>query len=159
MSFDKESPEMLLLLQSFEKRDVKYIIVGGFAVNRYGYNRTTGDLDIYLKDSKENRANLIIALADMGYGQFDMLMDMPIIAGYCEVMMDDGMYADLMTDIPGLEKENFDEYFEMATVDIVDGSPLRFLHYNHLIDNKRATGRPKDQLDILELNRINKKDQ
>lgn len=29
------SPEMLLLLRSFENRNVKYIIVGGFAVNRY----------------------------------------------------------------------------------------------------------------------------
>lgn len=158
MSLDSESPEMLLFLRSFEKRAVKYLIVGGFAVNRYGYNRTTGDLDIYLKDTKENRTNLIAALADMGYGQFDMLMDTPIIAGYCEIMMDDGMYADLMTDIPGLKKENFDEYFSMATVDVIDGSKVRFLHYNHLIDNKIATGRPKDKLDIEELHRINDKD-
>jgi len=37
MSFDKESPEMLFLLNSFEAREVKYFIVGGFAVNSYGY--------------------------------------------------------------------------------------------------------------------------
>jgi hypothetical protein len=158
MSFDKESPEMLLLLNSFERNDVKYIIVGGFAVNRYGYNRATGDLDLYLKDSTENRQKLIAALADMGYGQFDMLMDAPIIAGYCEIMMDDGMYADLMTDIPGLEKDKFDLYFSMATVDKIDEVSVRFLHYNHLIANKIATGRPKDQLDVLELQRINHKD-
>ena len=42
----------------------------------------------------------------MGYGQFDMLLEIPIIAGYCEIMMDAGMYADLMPDIPGLSKEN-----------------------------------------------------
>ena len=48
---------MLLLLQVFEKHKVDYMIVGGFAVNRYGYNRTTGDLDVYLKDTKENRKN------------------------------------------------------------------------------------------------------
>ncbi len=90
----------------------------------------------------------------MGYGQFDMLIDTPIIAGYCEIMMDDGMYADLMTDIPGLNKENFDEYFSMATVDVIEGTSIRFLNYNHLIDNKEATGPPKDQLDVQELNRI-----
>ena len=65
MSFDKESPEMLLLLKIFEKHNVNYLIVGGFAVNRYGYNRTTGDLDIYLKDSIENRRNLIEAIDEM----------------------------------------------------------------------------------------------
>lgn len=157
MSFDKENPEMLLLLQSFEKHQVNYLIVGGFAVNRYGYIRTTGDLDIYLKDTKENRQNLIFALDEMGYGKYDVLLDVPIIAGYCEVVMDDGMYADLMTDIPGLDKHKFDEYFQMATIDIINGISARFLHYNHLLENKRATNRPKDQLDVLELERINKK--
>jgi hypothetical protein len=97
--------EMLLLLKSFEASQVLYLIIGGFAVNRYGYGRATGDIDIYLKDTPENRANLIQALAQMGYGQFDMLMRVPIIAGYCEIMMDDGIYADLMTEIPGLDKD------------------------------------------------------
>lgn len=157
MSFDKESLEMLLLLQTFEKYSVQYLIVGGFAVNRYGYNRATGDLDIYLKDTKENRKNLIEAIDEMGYGRYDMLLDVPIIAGYCEIMMDDGMYADLMTDIPGLDKEKYDEYLEMATVDVINGFRIYFLHYNHLIDNKRATNRIKDQLDVKELERINKK--
>ncbi len=154
MPFDKENPEALLLVQTFEKRNVAYIIVGGFAVNRYGYNRSTGDLDILLKDTTANRANLISALADMDYGQFDVLMTTPIIAGYCEILMDDGMYADLMTEIPGLDKDKFDEYYAMATKDVIDGYNIRFLHYNHLIQNKTATGRTKDKLDIEELNRI-----
>lgn len=158
MSFDKESAEMLLLLQIFEKHNVNYLIVGGFAVNRYGYNRTTGDLDIYLKDTVENRKNLIEAIDEMGYGRYDMLVDVPIIAGYCEVLMDDGMYADLMTNIPGLQQENYDEYLAMATVDKIKDFNVYFLHYNHLIENKKATNRIKDQLDVQELERINKKD-
>lgn len=156
MSFDKENAEMLQLLSVFQKHSVDYLIVGGFAVNRYGYNRTTGDLDIYLRDTKQNRKNLIEAIDEMGYGRYDMLLDTPIIAGYCEIMMDDGMYADLMTDIPGLEKENYDEYLNMATVDVVQGFEIKFLHYNHLLENKKATNRPKDRLDIEELKRINK---
>jgi hypothetical protein len=153
---DTGSEEMLLLIKTFEAFQVKYLIVGGFAVNRYGFNRTTGDFDIYLKDSELNRRQLIKALAAMGYGEFEMLMNVPIIAGYCEIIMDDGMYADLMTDIPGLEQLNFDEYFDMATVDNLDGYVVRYLHYNHLIRNKEATGRTKDLLDLEELKRINK---
>ena len=79
MSFDKESPEMILFLRAFSEYKVKYLIVGGFAVNRYGFKRTTGDLDIYLEDTPENRRNLINALAYLDYGQFDMLMDVPIL--------------------------------------------------------------------------------
>lgn len=101
---------------------------------------------------------MIEAIDKMGYARYDMLMETPIIAGYCEIMMDDGMYADLMTDISGLDKENYDEYLNMATVDVVQGFEIRFLHYNHLLENKRATNRPKDKLDVEELERINKKD-
>ncbi len=72
---------MLLLLKAFEANDVLYLIVGGLAVNRYGYSEQPGP-DIYLKDTPENRAALIKALAELGYGQFDMLMRVPIIAGY-----------------------------------------------------------------------------
>ncbi len=39
--------EFLLLTSIFEKNKVKYLVIGGFAVNRYEYKRTTGDLDIY----------------------------------------------------------------------------------------------------------------
>lgn len=152
---DTSDTELLELLNTFQLFNVHYLIVGGFAVNRYGYKRTTGDIDFYLKDTRENRGNLIKALVKMGYGEFEVLMDTPIIAGYCEIMMDNGIYADLMTDIPGLEKAKFDSYYEMATVDIVDNIPVRFIHYNHLLENKIKTGRNKDLLDVDELKKIN----
>ena len=151
---DIYNDEFLSLTSIFEKNQVKYLVIGGFAVNRYGYKRTTGDLDIYLKDTKENRQNLIAALEEIGYGRFDMLMDVPIVAGYCEILMDNGMYADLMTEVKGLKQVDFEEHFSMATVDIVNEIPVRFLHFNHLIDNKKATGRSKDLLDIEELEKI-----
>lgn len=155
---DIYNDEFLLLTSIFEKNKVKYLVIGGFAVNRYGYKRTTGDLDIYLQDTKENRQNLIITLEEIGYGRFDMLMDVPIVAGYCEILMDNGMYADLMTEVKGLKQADFDEHYAMAIVDIVNEIPVRFLHYNHLIENKKATGRNKDLLDIEELEKINQND-
>lgn len=115
-------------------------------------------IDLYLKDTPENRANLIKALAEMGYGEFDMLMDVPIIAGYCEIMLDQGMYADLMTDISGLDSKNYDTYYAMAIVDQMDGYEIRYLHYTHLIENKIATNRPKDLLDVAELKKLDHED-
>lgn len=37
------------------KNNLHYIMVGGFAVNLHGFNRTTGDLDIWIKDEPPNR--------------------------------------------------------------------------------------------------------
>ena len=45
----------------------------------------------------------------------------------------------------------------MATIDHVNGFKIYFLHYNHLLENKKATNRIKDQMDVQELERINKK--
>ena len=154
---DTFNEEFLRLIDFFQKFDVKYIVVGGFAVNYYGYKRTTGDCDIYLEDSIVNRQNLINSLDAMDYGRFDELLRVPIIAGYCEIMMDNGMYADLMTEMKGLDKSKFTDYYELATLDVIQDIPVRFLHYNHLIENKKATGRNKDLLDIEELEKINSK--
>ena len=157
MIMDTFNEEFLRLIDTFQKFNVKYIVVGGFAVNHYGYRRTTGDCDIYLEDSIVNRQNLIDSLDAMDYGRFDELLRVPIIAGYCEIMMDNGMYADLMTEMKGLDKSKFNDYYELATLDVIQDIPVRFLHYNHLIENKKATGRNKDLLDIEELEKINSK--
>lgn len=100
------------------------------------------------------RAAIVLDCVNLQYGKLK-LYD----AGYCEIMMDDGVYADLMTYISGLEKDKFDLYYEMATVDKFDNYTIRFLHYNHLLQNKEAIGRAKEKLDIVELRRINDPDQ
>lgn len=92
----------------------------------------------------------------MGYGRFEPLMTAPILAGYCEIMLNSGIYADLMTDIPGLEQQNFDEYYGVALSDKMEGFEIRYIHYQHLIQNKIATARPKDLLDVAELQKIYK---
>jgi hypothetical protein len=155
MALERTSDEMLLLVKTFEEFEVRYLIVGGFAVNRHGYKRATGDIDFYLKDTPQNRLNLINALDKMGYGRFEPLLTAPILAGYCEIMLDSGIYADLMTDIPGLEQQKFDEYYSMALSDKMEGFEIRFINYQHLIQNKIATGRNKDLLDVEELKKIN----
>ena len=42
--------QILNIWKSFQKHKVKYITIGGFAVNIYGYNRNTGDLDILIEE-------------------------------------------------------------------------------------------------------------
>lgn len=47
--------QILNIWQFFYSNEVKYLVVGGFAVNIYGFNRNTGDLNILIEDSIENR--------------------------------------------------------------------------------------------------------
>ncbi len=38
--------EFLLFLQCAAKNNVRYLLIGGYAVNYYGYNRHTADMDV-----------------------------------------------------------------------------------------------------------------
>jgi hypothetical protein len=58
--------------------------------------------------------------------------------------------------VKGLEKIGFEECYNYAVVAEIEGVIVRFLHYNHLITCKKAAGRPKDVLDIEELEKIRK---
>ena len=63
------------------------MIIGGLAVNYYGYSRTTGDIDIWLEDSNANRKNLIAALTSYGIDGAGIFENLPLIADYTEVML------------------------------------------------------------------------
>jgi predicted nucleotidyltransferase len=151
---EPERSEVLAFLQAFNKFQVKYLVVGGYAVNHYGYNRTTSDIDIYVKDTVENRVAMIEALEKMGYGRMEELSKVPLLAGYCEVMMDDGMYIDLMSDIPGLDSSDFDAQFDRKTLTDVDGILIPFISFQDLLLNKEKTGRTKDKDDFEQLSKI-----
>ena len=62
--FFKEHHEILAALL---KHRVNFMLIGGYAVNYYGYHRTTGDMDIWLEPSNENKEMLLQAFTALGF--------------------------------------------------------------------------------------------
>ena len=60
-----------------------------------------------------------------------------------------------MTSIKGLEDKSFDDLDKVATIVMIDEIPVKFIDYDNLIIAKKATNRPKDILDIIELGKLN----
>ena len=60
------------------------------------------------------------------------------------------------TNMKGLENIAFSECLNMASIADLEGVRVPFLHINHLIENKRIVSRPKDQIDVIELEKIRK---
>lgn len=56
----------------------------------------------------------------------------------------------------GLENKSFDDCYKQARIADLDGVKVPFLHINDLLANKKAVVRPKDQLDVIELEKIKK---
>ncbi len=59
--------ELIKFWKLLNQNKVAYIMIGGFAVNLHGFSRTTGDLDIWLKDDTNNRKKLERVLEKFGY--------------------------------------------------------------------------------------------
>ena len=55
------------IIQALEKRNIRYLVIGGVAVNLYGYSRITKDLDLMISFEKENVNKFIELVNDLGY--------------------------------------------------------------------------------------------
>ncbi|TRX37357.1 hypothetical protein FNW52_05185 [Flavobacterium sp. ZT3R18] len=135
---------------------VKYLTIGGFAVNIYGYGRNTGDIDIFIKDSIENRENLREALKQAGIGDFENLNTMQFIPGWTDITLNFNLRLDIMTSVKGLENTTFEQLLEKAYITEISDIPVYFIDYENLIIAKKAANRPKDLLDIEELEKLNR---
>jgi hypothetical protein len=148
--------QIVAIWNSFFQNKVRYITIGGFAVNIYGYNRNTGDIDIYLEDTLENRINLRKKLKSIDLGDFEIIEKMQFIPGWTDFTLSYGLRLDIMTAVKGLEHKSFDSLLNDATVLMIKETPVYFIDYDNLIIAKKATNRPKDILDIEELEKLNK---
>ena len=88
---------------------VNYLTIGGFAVNIYGYGRNTGDIDLFIEDSIENRENLREALKESGIGDFDAIQTTQFIPGWTDITLNFNLRLDIMTSVKGLENTSFEE--------------------------------------------------
>ncbi|WP_153800222.1 nucleotidyltransferase [Foetidibacter luteolus] len=146
--------EILLFWKYLQQSQVRYIMVGGYATNLHGYQRYTKDMDLWIEDTIENRENLRTAFRDYGMGDFFMMTTLQIVPGWTHFNLNNGMQLDLMTGMKGLEGFTFEECLMQAEVADIDGIRIPFLHINHLIANKKSVNRPKDQLDVIYLEKI-----
>lgn len=146
--------ELLRFWNALNNNNVRYIMVGGFAIRFHGFNRNTDDLDMWLEDTVENRMNLRKSFRELGYGDFASMETMQFVPGWTNFYIGGGIDLDIMTDMKGLENIAFGECLNMASIADLEGVKVPFLHINHLIENKKIVNRPKDQIDVLELEKI-----
>jgi hypothetical protein len=129
--------EILNFWRALQEYNVQYIMVGGYATNLHGYQRFTGDLDIWLKDTLENRKQLRKAFVKCDMGDYPLIETMQFILGWTDFHLNNGLRLDILIEMKGLEGYTFDECLEMASIADIDSVNVPFLHINQLIENKK----------------------
>ncbi len=137
-------------LLAFNKAEVDYILVGGYAVIYHGYNRTTGDMDVWVNPTKENYQKLLLAFSDFGLSTFDMTEEkfLGIDANDVFTFGRPPVRIDILTFVKGLV---FADTFQHASMCQFDSIPVRMIDFRDLIAAKKAANRPKDLDDIAHL--------
>ncbi|MDP2336323.1 MAG: nucleotidyltransferase [Bacteroidota bacterium] len=146
--------ELLRFWKIADQFHLKYIMIGGVATNLHGYQRTTEDIDLWIEDSVSNKEVLRKVFREYGMGDFKTLKDTQFIPGWTYFHLDNGLRLDIMTSVKGLENSDFDTFLQSASIATIYGIDIPFLHINHLISAKKAADRPKDRLDVIELEKI-----
>lgn len=137
-------------IQALNRNQVKYMLVGGYAVILHGYRRVTGDMNIWVNRTKENYAKLVQAFSQFGLPVFDMTEASFLQADTADVFSfgRPPVGIDIITKLKGVE---FEEAFPQSMQFSESGLSIRFIHLNNLIQAKKAAGRYKDLDDIEKL--------
>ena len=136
------------LLECFARHDVRFLVVGGWALAAHGIPRLTKDLDLWIWPEAGNAQRTLAALDEFGFGGLGLTtqdfqtVDTVVQLGYPPNRVD------ILTTPTGVVFEPC--WRGRLEVDL-DGIVVPFIGVEGLIANKRATARPQDLVDVQSL--------
>ena|ERR1700688_3545645 len=139
-------PDFKEFLRLLNSNDVQYLVIGGYAVNYYGFPRATADLDIWIAISPANAACVAAVLREFGFPQAtpaNFLEERRVIRmGVPPVRLE------VLTSISGVD---FATCFARRLEAELGGVKVNLIHLEDLKRNKQASGRLKDRVDLENL--------
>ena len=152
---DIEHPEFLSILICAQKNKLRYLCIGGYAVNYYGYHRMTEDLDIWIAPTNDNKNSFFNTMLCMGYteSELDDLRKEDFTTYFMCSLGARPNVIDVITIVH--HKLNFNEAENDSSLHhLHDGIELRLVSYEFLKETKLFSRRPKDLWDISQLEKL-----
>lgn len=129
---------------SFQKNDVRYLVIGGIAAVLYGVPRATFDLDVLIEPTLENAKRLLRAMSEAGLGTAALASADEVLATEITIFTD-RIRLDVKTSTPGIV---FEEAWQRRVTMNYKGQVLEVVSLADLIASKRASGRDVDLEDV-----------
>jgi hypothetical protein len=142
MKVEKDFEEFIGLLN---KHEVKYLIVGAYAMALYAEPRNTGDIDIFINPTKINADKILNVLKDFGFTDLDISINDLTKENMIVQLGVQPVRIDLLTSISGVK---FKEAIESKEEKLFGSTKTFFISKELLIKNKKAIGRKKDLADL-----------
>jgi hypothetical protein len=135
------------------RHQVRYLLVGGYALAAHGYVRMTEDIDIAVAPDADNSRRWILALSALPDGAAGELADEadPFEGDHLHaIRINDEITVDVMPSVPGVP---FSDLEQDAETMVLDGVAVPVLGLKGLLKTKQGL-RPKDQADAALLKRV-----
>ena len=129
---------------SFQKHNVRYLVIGGIAAVLHGVPRATFDLDILIEATPQNAENLLAALLEANLGTATLVTASELLLHEITIFRD-RVRIDVQTRTPGIE---FGSAWENRETLEYQGQVLFIVSRQDLIASKRAAGRAVDLEDV-----------
>ncbi len=148
MIFTQDMKDLIVIMERYE---VEYVLVGGFAVNFYGYIRTTQDVDILVNPSLKNARKMVDALEEFGFGSDGVPAEYFETEGTAIHMGVEPNRIDLLTNLRGISNK---EIFQRKERVLFEDIFLNIISLEDLLVCKKKSDRLKDLADADELERM-----
>jgi predicted nucleotidyltransferase len=140
------APDFKEFLKLLNDKNVRYLLIGGYAVSHYGYVRPTGDMDIWIAVAPENAEKVAEVVREFGFSNVSAeLFSKP---GQIIRMGLPPLKIEVSTSIDGVD---FEVCFNERLVEVIDGLAVNLISLKRLRQNKLASGRLKDLNDLEHL--------
>ena len=133
-------------LRLLNEREVRYLLIGGYAVGYHGYVRATADMDIWVPPERANSERLVVAIKEFGFDVPELKPDVFLAKDRILRMGNPPMRIEISTTIDGV---TFDECYDDRVVAEWSDVSVCVISLDKLKTNKLASGRPQD-IDDLE---------
>ena len=132
------------VFKSFQRHEVRYVVIDGVASVLYGVPRATFDLDVLMEPTIANAERLLAALTDAGFGTAALTSPADVAAHEITVF-DDRVRIDVQTRTPGV---SFRDAWDRRRTVTYQGQDFFIVSMEDLIASKRAAGRDVDLEDV-----------
>lgn len=153
MVLNQDFREFVELLNS---NQVRYLVIGGYALAVHGHPRYTKDMDIWIAIDADNAARVLNVLHEFGFAQLDLTAQDFLTLGNVIQLGYPPHRIDILTQATGID---FEECFLSKISLDINGLMVHFIDIEHLKQNKFASGRPQDLVDISYLTQSVEKSQ
>lgn len=139
------NPDFRDMLSAFCDQQVEFMVVGAYALAAHGLPRATGDIDLWIRCSDNNASRVWRAIANFGSPLSGLALDDLKTPGTVFQIGLPPRRIDILTAIDGVEFE--DAWPERLEIEL-EGLKIPIIGRDHLLQNKKAAGRPKDRADV-----------